>query len=51
MCLRLFITYGICLNLLDVEVKGENKKLEYIDLTLSVLAVLVGRHVVDGVAR
>lgn len=28
-----------------------NKKAKSIDLTLSVLAVLVGRHVVDGVAR
>lgn len=34
-----------------VEVKGKNKKVKCIDLTLSVLAVLVGRHVVDGVAR
>jgi len=29
----------------------ENKKGKFIDLTLSVLAVLVGRDVVDGVAR
>lgn len=36
---------------MGVEVRGENKKVMSIDLTLSVLAVLVGRHVVNGVAR
>lgn len=36
---------------LGMGVKGGNKKVKSIDLTLSVLAVLVGRHVVDSVAR
>lgn len=36
---------------MSVEVKRENKKVKSIDLTLSVLAILVGRHVVHGVAR
>lgn len=31
--------------------KGEDKKVKFIDLTLSVLAVLVRRHVVDSVPR
>lgn len=34
-----------------MEWKDEDKKVKSIDLTLSVLAVLVGRHVVDGIAR
>lgn len=35
----------------EVKWKVRVKKVKSIDLTLSVLAVLVGRHVVDGVAR
>lgn len=43
------VSVRICAGLAE-EVKRENKKVKSIDLTLSVLAVLVGRHVVHGVA-
>lgn len=47
---RILLLHMLCVRICGVWKEKELKKVKYIDLTLSILAVLVGRHVVHSVA-